>query len=210
MPRHSADFRNTSGLTNVEGHTLGKGPFLQQSLFGMFATSPEQLRRLQPEVPQLLSHAVHDGMAVPLRLFGILGFFGFLLVLAPIQALLALLLAIGLQLGEVALLEVFDDRVFGQIFLEGLPEVVDENVLDLVGSSLYRGPVVRNLFCFRWQHDVFSIICQWHIDGLIVRRKQKPMMFESVPLLRTAFATFSTVLTLPPAVDGFVVVFCLQ
>lgn len=77
------------------------------------------------------------------------------------------------HLGKVAFLEVFDGGVLGQVFLESLPEVLDENVLvpgnllprrdwitslirdknlspeipglDLIRSTFHRCPVVGNL-----------------------------------------------------------------
>ena len=68
------------------------------------------------------------------------------------------------QFRKVALLEVLDTGVFGQILLEGLPEVADENVLakdeefnaktqkwlqavlHFIGSAFDRGPIIGNFF----------------------------------------------------------------
>mmetsp|Transcript_17226 Transcript_17226/g.29324 ORF Transcript_17226/g.29324 Transcript_17226/m.29324 type:complete len:240 (+) Transcript_17226:1492-2211(+) len=176
----------------------------------MLSTSPEQLRRFQPEVAQLFAHAIDDGVTVPFRFFRSLCFLCFLLFLAAIQALLALCFTMVAQLCKVTLLEVFDRGVLGQVFLKSLPEILDENVLDFIGSAFHGCPVVRNLFSFRRQMDILSIIDQRHVDRLVVWRKQKPVMFKSVPLLRTTLATFSTILAFPPAVDRLVVIFCLQ
>lgn len=81
------------------------------------------------------------------------------------------------HLGKVTFLEVFDGSAFGQVFLESLPEVLDENilalhacnfstkaarnesrtrsskfvcVLDFIRRSLHRSPIICDLFlCHR-------------------------------------------------------------
>mmetsp|Transcript_36823 Transcript_36823/g.113454 ORF Transcript_36823/g.113454 Transcript_36823/m.113454 type:complete len:285 (+) Transcript_36823:1177-2031(+) len=210
MARHASNLWHTSVLRDVDDYALWKGPLLQQPLLWVLTSAPEELGGLQPEGTKPLADAVDEGMGVPRSLLVVLGLEGLLLLLGAVQALLPLLLAPNYDVVEVALLQVLDDRVRREHRLEDLPEVVDEELLLLVVSALDRSPIRGDLLRLDGQLHELPVVLDGYAVGLVLRGVHEAMVLEGVPFLCAALAALGTVLPLPPAVDGLVVVLSLH
>mmetsp|Transcript_89194 Transcript_89194/g.273178 ORF Transcript_89194/g.273178 Transcript_89194/m.273178 type:complete len:279 (-) Transcript_89194:146-982(-) len=91
------------------------------------------------------------------------------------------------------------------MFREGLPEIVDEDFLVLVGRAHAGAPVRRDLLGLDLELHLLPVVLDGDAMRLVVRRKHEAVVLEAVPLLGAPCSAGGAVLSLPPSVDRLVI-----